>query len=498
VDAFGARSTLPWWANRHLRLGLLLAGLLAAVLALLGARGPWLGLDGATAQAGLAAIPANCPGHDAPAPRTVAAGELGALGRPLAAIMPARVGRIYESGSIATGNLWSDDTPQRLPSGGDAPTPAGYEIRWWALDREGAEDDVAADALEFSSAGQAQQTLRLAASPRCRREGTSSALRYPGGARELRWVNPDGVREWDVLLARGRRLYRVTDVPPEYLLTTTGRQQERRERLRDGATPGALACALPGAGCPHGAGSLEASSLAALPRSPRAAALGPSPSAAAAADYGYAVNLRGYLVPDAHAIAPEAPVVDSEYWQAFAHCNGAAGSPRVLASIRSPLFRMGSADHYDLVYSAVVVFPGDAPAERYLSAASSPRARECLASYYRRHTRGLASKRAEASEDQVRIGRITATAPTTPTPDTYRGEAPYRATALRVELQATYRTRRGRRVQVPFYLEGFLFADGPAVIELSSQSLGHPFWQTDERFLEATLVGRAEAHEAEL
>ncbi len=500
MDALGAHgSALPWWANRHLRLGLLLAGLLAAVLALLGARGSWFGLDGAaTAQAGLPAIPADCPGHDAPAPRPVAAGELGALGTPLAAIMPARVGRIYESGSITTGELWSDDAPQRLPPGGDAPTPAGYEIRWWALDREGAEDDVAADALEYSSAGQAEQALRLAASPRCRREGASSAPRYPGGARELTWVNPDDAREWDVLFARGPRLYRVTDVPPEYLLTTTGPQRDRRERLRDGATPEALACALPGAGCPRGAGSLGASSLALLPRSPRAAALGPPPSAAAAAAYGHAVNLRGYLLSGASAIAPEAPAVDRGYWQAFAHCSGAAGPPRVLASIRSPLFRTRSADRYNLVYSAVVVFPGDAPAARYLTALASPRARDCLAGYFRRLAERLASKRAKPSGDRVSLGHITVTAPATPTPRSYRGGAPYRATALRLSMQAVYRTRRGRRVQAPFYLEDFLFADGPAVVELASQSLGRPFWRAEERFLEAALVGRAEAHEAEL
>ncbi len=502
--ALGAHGTaLPWWANRHLRLGLLLAGLLAAVLALLGTRGSWFGLDGAaTAQAGLPAIPADCPGHDAPAPRTVAAGELGALGRPLAAIMPARVGRIYESGSIATGELWSDDTPQRLPSGGDAPTPAGYEIRWWALDREGAEDDVAADALEYSSAGQAEQALRLAASPRCRRDGASSAPRYPGGARELTWVNPDDAREWDVLFARGPRLYRVTDVPPEYLLTTTGPRQDRRERLRDGATPEALACALPGAGCPHGAGSLGASSLAPLPRSPRAAALGPPPSATAAAAYGHAVNLRGYLLPGASAIAPEAPAVDRGYWQVFARCSGPAGSPGVLASIRSPLFRTRRADRYNLVYSvvysAVLVFPGDVPAARYLTALASPRARDCLAGSFRRLARRLASKSAAPSGDRVRLGHIAATAPATPTPRSYRGGAPYRATALRLSMQATYRTRRGRLVQVPFYLEDFLFADGPAVVELVSQSLWHPAWRAEERFLEASLVGRAEAHEAEL
>jgi hypothetical protein len=208
--------------------------------------------------------------------------------------------------------------------------------------------------------------------------------------------------------------------------------------------------------------------------------------------------LRGYLLPGASAIEPEAPAIDRGYSQVVARCSEPAGSPRVLAAIRSPLFRTRGANRDELVSSAVVVFPGDAPAARYLTALASPRARDCLAGYLRRLARGLASKRAEPSGDRVRLVHIAATAPATPTPRSYRGDAPYRATALRLAMQIAYRTRRGRRAQVPFYLEDFLFADGPAVVELASQSLGHPFWRADERFLEAALVGRAEAHEAEL
>jgi hypothetical protein len=500
TDALGAPDTaLPWWADRRLRLGLLLAGLMAAVLALLGTRGSWFGLDGgATAQAGPPAIPTNCPGHDAPPPRLVAERKLGALGTPLAAIMPARVGRIYERGSVTTGDLWSDDAPQRLTSDGDPPTPAGYEVRWWALDREGAEDDIAADALEFASASQAEQTLRLATDPRCRRDGSSHTLRYPRGARELTWTNPDRAREWDVLFARGRRLYRVVDVPPEYLFTTSGPRQDRREQLRAGATSGALACALTDAGCPPGVGSLGASSLAPLPRLPRSAAPGPPPSRVAAARYAHAVNLRRYLVPGTSAIVPEGATVEREYRQALARCGGTAGSPRALASIHSPLFRTHSADSYEQVYSVVVVFSDDALAERYLTALANPRARDCVASYYRRETRAPTLRRAGSGGDQLRLSQIATAALATPAPHTYRGDAPYRATALRLTMQIAYRTRHGRPARVPFYLQGFVFADGPAVVELVSQSLPRPSWQADEHFLEAALVGRAQAHEGEL
>jgi hypothetical protein len=197
VEDERALAALPWWADGRLRLGLLLACLLAAVLVLLDMRGSWFGIGGggARAQAGTLAIAAGCPGHDAPQPRMVARSDPGELRALLSPALPARVGRVYESGVIATANLWTDDEPRPLPPRGTGSAPAGYEIRWWALDREGAEDDVVASTLEFATARQARQTLRLASSPDCRRNGESEPLRYPRGARELRWVNPDRAHE---------------------------------------------------------------------------------------------------------------------------------------------------------------------------------------------------------------------------------------------------------------------------------------------------------------
>ena len=57
--------------------------------------------------------------------------------------------------------------------------PAGYEVRWWALDREGNEDDVAADVLEFATERRAGEALARAASTRCRRDGTAYAAHFP-------------------------------------------------------------------------------------------------------------------------------------------------------------------------------------------------------------------------------------------------------------------------------------------------------------------------------
>jgi hypothetical protein len=491
------RAAVPWWAARHMRMGLLLACLLGAVLVLLDTRSAWLGLGGNSgAQAELPSFRAGCPSHNAPPAQTVTASELRVLRAQLSPIMPARVGRRYEAGAIATGNLWSDDEPLSPPSSPGSPTVAGYEIRWWALDREGAEDDVVADVLEFATARAAEHTLESAASPHCRRDAASHTVRYPQGAHELVWVNPDGAREWDVMFVRGRRLYRVADVPPEYLFTTTGPRQGKRERRRDGATPSALACALPAARCPAGAASLGSTSLASLARLPRASGPGAPPNRAQAIAYAHAVNLRGYHVPGMTAIAPERPAGDRDFWEALARCTSAARSIRPVAAIRSPLFRYAGAGRYEVVYSTVAVFPSGALAARYLATVATARARSCIARAYRR--RGQLSAAAggagAAAGDATRLTGVTALPLATPVPRSYRGVGPYRATALRLAMQASYPTRRGRRAQLPLYIEGFVFVDGRAVVELASLALPRPFPQANERFLETTLVGRAEAN----
>jgi len=69
-----------------------------------------------------------------------------------------------------------------------------------------------ADVLEFASERQAEDALARAEGPRCRSDGAAHAARLPSGAGNLYWVNPDNAQQWDVLFARGRRLYRV--VPP--------------------------------------------------------------------------------------------------------------------------------------------------------------------------------------------------------------------------------------------------------------------------------------------
>lgn len=494
VEGDRAFAALPWWADRRLRLGLLLACLLAAVLTLLDMRGSWFGIGGGDgAQAGTLALAAGCPGHDAPPPRTVTTSDLGELQALLSPTVPARLGRVYASGAIATADLWTDDEPQPLPSRVTGAMPAGYEIRWWTLDREGAEDDVVAELLEFATARQAQQTLRLASSPHCRRDGESHSLPYPEGARELRWINPDKAREWDVLFARGRRLYEIADAPPEYLLTTTPREQATRELLRDAATPRVLACTLPAAGCPANTNSPRSAGLASRPPSAHAADRGAAPSRAQAIAYAHAVNLRGYHLPWMSEIAREGPASDRDYWEGLAHCTGELHATRAIAAIRSPLFRYERADRYEVVYSTVVVFADAALADRYFAALATPRARSCIVRAYRRRSQSSAAFEGTGANLSMSLASIAAAPLATPTPRSYRVGLPYHATALRLTMQAGYRTRSGRRARLGLFIQGYAFAAGRTVVELASLASPRELSAAAESYLEATLVARAEA-----
>jgi hypothetical protein len=259
----------PWWADSRLRLGLLLAGLALAVLALLSAKTELFNRGSGSAQARGAAFAPGCPGQGAPEVKSIPGSDIAALRNEVSPIMPPRVGRVYEAGTITTSNLWSDDPPQRAsPSsstGSQAGSvPAGYEVRWWALDRQGNEDDVVADVLEFASERQAEDALARAASTRCRSDGAAHAARLPSGAGNLYWVNPDNFQQWDVLFARGRRLYRVGDVPSSYPPATSPAQRTLEQHRAD-STVEVLACALPGAGCLASAVSARATNLASIP-----------------------------------------------------------------------------------------------------------------------------------------------------------------------------------------------------------------------------------------
>ncbi len=483
----------PWWADSRLRLGLLLVGLALAVLALLAAKTELFNRGSGLAQARGAAFAPGCPGQGAPEVKNIPGADIAALRNAVTRIMPPRVGRVYEAGTITTSNLWSDDHPQRSSSSGfqTGSVPAGYEVRWWALDRQGNEDDVVADVFEFVSERQAEDALARAASPHCRLDGAAHAARLPSGAGSLYWVNPDNARQWDVLFVRGRRLYRVDDVPPGYP-PATGPAQRTLEQHRANSTVEVLACALPGAGCRASAVSARATNLATLTGSSSAHPGAPRPITRTQADtYAHTVNLRGYDVPGMTQVAPEGPIDDRGSWETFARCTGEPRATHAVLTIHSPTFVYSGRLEYQSVYSAVAVLPSEAAADRYLVVLASARARACIT-----HNDRRSLLRRTAERKPLRLGQITVAPLPAPAPTSYRGLGPYRATALRLTIQSSYTTRRDRRVQFPFYTEGFVFAYGRAVIELSAENTFRPFPQANQQYLMRMLVGRAEANEA--
>jgi len=481
----------PWWADSRLRLGLLLVGLAVAVLALLSGKTELFNRGSGSAQARGAAFAPGCPGQGAPEVKSIPGSDIAALRNTVSRIMPPRVGRVYETGTITTSNLWSDDPPSSSSGSPAGSVPAGYEVRWWALDRQGNEDDVVADVLEFATERQAEDALARAASPRCRQDGAAHAARLPSGAGHLYWVNPDNFQQWDVLFARGRRLYRVVDVPSSYP-PATGPAQRGLEQHRANSTVEVLACALPGAGCQISAVSARTTNLATLPTGSSVQPGASRPiTLARARIYAHAVNLRGYDVPEMTQVAPEGPIDDRGSWEAFARCTGELRSTHTVVSIHSPIFTYSHRLRFQSAFSSVAVLPSEKAADRYVTVLASARPRACIT-----HRYGRLPLRRTAERKPLSLGQVAAAPLPVSAPTSYRGPGPYRGTALRLTIPSSYTTRRGRRVKFPFYFEDFVFAYGRDVIGLTTESTLSPFPQASQQYLMKMLVGRAEANEA--
>ncbi len=417
--------------------------------------------------------------------------DLAVLHDAAARIMRTPAGRVYEQGTITTSDLWTDDSPSALSGSPTSPAPAGYEIRWWALTRDGSEDDVAADVFEFATQRQAREVLMRASSARCRPHGESHTALLPSGASSLAWTNPDNVEEWDVLFVRGRRLYRVDDVPADYP-APSGSRQRRLKQIAVEKTVAVLACALPDADCPASAASARPPDLATLVVGGSAGPGSSRPvSRERASAYAHAVNLHGYDVPEMTAVTREGIPEGVGYWGELARCAGERGLGSS-ATGESPVFRFGGRVQGGFLYSTVTVFASDADAQRYLAALASARAGSCLARSYQRR---LVNRHSQGS---IRIGRVVANALPAPVPTSYRGFGPYRGTALRLTIPISYSSRRGERAQLDSYVEGFAFAYGRAVVGLAAQGESRPFSSADEEYLVRQLVGRSEAYEAGL
>lgn len=230
--------TSGFWANTWCRSGVLLLVLGALVLAVPGVRTSVFGLNSGGVQAG--AFGVGCPGHSAPEVASISPRDLAKLGESLSRVLTPGAGQLYEQGIVAANSVWSDNSPTsfRPLNSLVAPQPAGYEMRWWARNR----DDIVADVFEFATPSQAKNFFWRAASPHCRRDGVVHAASFPLQARNLLWVNPDGFIEEDVFFVRGRRVYRVVDVRPEQRHPVRPPKTEREIAT---STVDILACALP-------------------------------------------------------------------------------------------------------------------------------------------------------------------------------------------------------------------------------------------------------------
>ncbi|MHB8533054.1 MAG: hypothetical protein ACYDC2_10075, partial [Solirubrobacteraceae bacterium] len=214
----------------------LLAAVACAAIAYLG-----FGTGGAgRAQGGLACAPPPPPPVEQTGPTA-----LGPLRAAVARVLPQRVGRLYEEGTVLPVDAWRDGDPSAPAVLRTAKRPAAYELRWWAPNN----DDIVADVFTFSSTAGAARFLAEAASPRCRARGRTPAARIgPPQGRNVTWVNPDAVAEADVFIRRGVRVYRVADVPAGQGQRGAG-QFDLSHAL---VTIDTLACLLPQAHCQRG------------------------------------------------------------------------------------------------------------------------------------------------------------------------------------------------------------------------------------------------------
>jgi len=231
---------LAWLTDGRVRLILLLGLLAALVVYVLATRTEALNTASGTAGAS-ASTAVGCPAQSAPSVETVSRTTLRGLHEDLRGVMFDRRRRLYEQGVVASSNAWSDDQPgtrMSLPSG--PRDPGGYELRWWAANR----DDVVADVFVFADSSQAHTFFKRASSTRCRPSSIALATSSPPGGRDLAWSNPDRFAQEDVYLLRGAHVYRVSVVRAGAGRSTTPAGRSAAFSLVNG-----LACALPGAGC---------------------------------------------------------------------------------------------------------------------------------------------------------------------------------------------------------------------------------------------------------
>jgi hypothetical protein len=246
--AFGGAGTLPWWAGTPMRLLLVLALLGILIFVISGQHGAGASSSEQPRSPDARRYCASTP----PALARVSVAQFQALSEGLAAVVSEVGGREYAAGVVPASAIWSDDGPSQVwrPDAADGLLPGGVETRRWAPDPQwGAsfKDDIVGDVFLFAEPRQASRFFDEASAVRCHRAATALSISRPTGARDLIWVNPDGVTQEDALVLLGRRVYRISDVRPQ----RTGVAPSLAEQRRGVVTVDAVACLIPGATCPR-------------------------------------------------------------------------------------------------------------------------------------------------------------------------------------------------------------------------------------------------------
>jgi hypothetical protein len=245
----------------------------------------------------------------------------------------------------------------------------------------------------------------------------------------------------------------------------------------------ALACSLPGAGCPA-AIRARAAAYAGPPALPIPTLAGAPQTAAQARAYALAVALRPYDLAGMRvalgAVAWSGGAGPSSA-RAASGCDPRARRERPVAAAESPVFAYRAGPRRQAIYSFTAVLASEADARHYLEGAFGPREQACSLGIYRAFLR-------KPRRSGVHASRPTLEQVPTPRPSTYRGAWPYRAAALRIAFVLT-----GRSLARTIREEAFGFVFHRTVVVMTATTSADDLSGETLSYLEGVLVGRAEA-----
>jgi hypothetical protein len=215
---------------------------------------------------------------------------------------------------------------------------------------------------------------------------------------------------------------------------------------------------------------LLTATVAALAGAPGAAAA--TPTKAAARVFAEKVNLTAADVPGFTGKTSKTTASDERQSEMLAKCSGGIDPRRDVVDVPSLDFSLAGTGEEE-VSSDVSVLPSAQLVRADLQSVKSTRGRRCL-------TQGTARLLSAMKGPGVKYGTITLT--------TLKRSAPGSdgSFAYRFRVNAT-----AGGVKVPFFVDTFGFASGPAEVGLTTLGIGQPFPAAAEQRLFALLAGRA-------